>query len=247
MNFGGNNGGNKMDIQPVKEQSVGVTLMKPKELRKPKALIILSGGMDSTTLLYWAINQGYDCTTLSVDYGQKHKKELLFAKKTCKKLKVKNICIDLPILKKLPSALTDKRLTVPDGHYNDPIMKKTVVPNRNMILLSIAGAIAISEDIPNLGYGAHKGDHAIYPDCRKEFAEAMKGVLNLCHYTPLALLTPFIEMNKADIAQIGKELNVNYALTWSCYKGKKKPCGTCGTCIERKEAFEKVGLKDPLL
>jgi 7-cyano-7-deazaguanine synthase len=212
-----------------------------------KAVIILSGGVDSTTLLYDIVNQGYEVYALSFDYGQKHKKELEFAKRTCEKLKVNHKILDLSILNEIaPSSLTRKDWEVPEGHYEDENMKQTVVPNRNMVMLSLATAYAISIKASKVFYGAHIGDHAIYPDCRKEFVDKMKKVIKICDWQKVKLEAPYLNINKSDIVLLGKKLGVDYSLTWSCYKGKEKACGKCGTCVERLEAFKKAGIKDPI-
>lgn len=212
-----------------------------------KAVVILSGGMDSTTLLYDVINQGYEVYALSIDYGQKHSKELKGAMKTCEKLGINHKLINLDALNQVaPSSLTRDDQSVPEGHYSDESMKLTVVPNRNMVLLGLATSYAISLKADKLFYGAHAGDHAIYPDCRKEFVNAMKESIKLCDWHKLELEAPYLEIDKGDIAIKGKELNVDYSLTWTCYKGQEKSCGKCGSCTERLEAFEKAGVEDPL-
>lgn len=212
-----------------------------------KAVIILSGGVDSTTLLYKLVRENYEVYALSFNYGQRHNKELEMAKKTCEKLGVNHKIVDISSIKELlkGNALTDN-IEVPEGHYNKKNMKITVVPNRNMIFLSLAIAYAINIGVEKVYYAPHSGDHAIYPDCRPEFIETMKKVAKLCDWKKIEIETPFINIDKGDIVMLGKELGVDYSLTWSCYKGGEKPCGKCGTCIERKEAFEKAGIKDPL-
>ncbi|WAM33758.1 7-cyano-7-deazaguanine synthase QueC [Caldicellulosiruptor morganii] len=212
-----------------------------------KALVVLSGGMDSTTLLYDVKSKGYETYAISFDYGQKHSKELEFAKKTCDLLKVPHKIVDISFFAKLaPSALTLANWQIPEGYYTDENMKQTVVPNRNMVLLSIATAYAISIRAQKLFYGAHAGDHPIYPDCRKEFVEAMKSAIALCDYHTVELEAPYIDLKKEDILKIGLKLGVDFSLTWSCYKGGEKACGKCGTCTERIEAFKKLGIKDPI-
>ncbi|WP_041736623.1 7-cyano-7-deazaguanine synthase QueC [Caldicellulosiruptor acetigenus] len=212
-----------------------------------RAVVVLSGGVDSTTLLYDVKSQGYEVFAISFLYGQKHSKELEFAKKTCKLLSVPHKIVDISFFAELaPSALTTPDWNVPEGYYTDSTMKQTVVPNRNMVLLSISAAYAISLGAKKLFYGAHAGDHPIYPDCRKEFVEAMKNALYLADYIGLELEAPYVDMKKEDILRRGLELGVDYSLTWSCYKGGQKACGRCGTCTERIEAFKKVGMKDPI-
>ncbi len=212
-----------------------------------KAVVILSGGMDSTTLLYDAKEKFEKVYALSFNYGQRHSKELEMAKKTCEKLGIDHKIVDITSIQELlkGSSLTDD-IDVPEGHYEQPNMKLTVVPNRNMILLSLAIGYAISLNARNVCYGAHAGDHAIYPDCRKEFVEAMRSVASLCDYEKVKIHAPYLDMDKGDILKRGIELGVDYSLTWTCYKGKEKACGKCGSCIERLEAFKKVGIKDPI-
>jgi 7-cyano-7-deazaguanine synthase len=212
-----------------------------------KAVVIISGGMDSTTLLYDVIAQGYETYALSFDYNQKHKKELDCAKATCEKLQVPHKTVDLNVLNQVaPSALTRDDWEVPEGHYEDENMKQTVVPNRNMVLISLAASYAMGLKADKIFYGAHSGDHDIYPDCRKIFVDAMKVAVGLADWHPVELEAPYIDIDKGDIAIKGKELGVDYSLTWTCYKGKDKACGKCGSCTERLEAFEKAGIKDPV-
>lgn len=214
-----------------------------------KAVIILSGGMDSTTLLYDLLTQGYSPFALSVNYNQKHGKELKCAEETCKKLGVPIKVIDLSHLGKellFTSALTSEDIAIPEGNYKEENMKLTVVPNRNMILLSLAAGYAITIGAKTIFYGAHAGDHAIYPDCRKKFVDAMKRAIDLSDWERIALEAPYLKLDKGDIAIKGKKLGVDYSLTWTCYKGGQKACGKCGSCNERLEAFKKAGIKDPI-
>ncbi len=215
-----------------------------------KSCIILSGGLDSTTLLYDIVEQfgNENVFAISFNYNQNHSKEIYFAEKTCKKLNVNHQIIDLSSISYqiFNSALLKGAKEVPEGHYQDEVMKKTVVPNRNMVLLSIAASFCISNGINNLYYGAHSGDHTIYPDCRPEFIKAMKEVLLLCDWQSIELKVPYMNWNKADIVRRGKELGVDYSLTWTCYKGQELACGKCGSCIERLEAFNKNNLIDPI-
>jgi len=213
-----------------------------------KVVLIFSGGMDSTTLLYDLIKRNKIVYALSINYNQRHKKELDYAKKTTKKLGINHKIIDLSAIDELlqGSALTSSEIAVPEGHYEDENMKMTVVPNRNMILLSLAIGYAISIKADSVYYAAHKGDHAIYPDCRPEFVDAVKEVAKLVYYEPIEIYAPYLHIDKGDIAIIGKKLGVDYSLTWSCYNGKEKPCGKCGSCTERLEAFKKAEMIDPL-
>ena len=143
------------------------------------------------------------------------------------------------------SALTSSEIEVPEGHYAEDNMKATVVPNRNMILLSVAAGWAISSKYDRIAYAAHSGDHAIYPDCRNEFAEALDGAIRLADWHEVSLYRPFVDMTKADIVSLGAKLGVPFEKTWSCYKGQDLHCGRCGTCVERREAFYLAGVDDP--
>jgi 7-cyano-7-deazaguanine synthase len=212
-----------------------------------KAIVIMSGGMDSTTALYWAKQQGFEVETLTVDYGQQHRKEIVQAGIISGMAHVPNILIDATGINRVMkgSALTGGG-KVPHGHYAESNMKATVVPNRNMILLSLATARAVQTGADTIIYGPHAGDHDIYPDCRKEFVDAMAEAMALCDYKPIALVTPFVKMTKADIVGLGVRLGVPYGETWTCYEGGRIHCGRCGTCVERREAFETAGIEDPV-
>lgn len=214
-----------------------------------KTVLIYSGGLDSTVALYLLKSQGYDVKALSVDYGQRHKKEIEFAKYHCRKLGIEHQVADLTGITHLlaGSSQTSPDVAVPDGHYAEESMKLTVVPNRNMIMLSVAIGWAVSQKAASVAYAAHAGDHAIYPDCRPEFAEAMNEAAQLADWHQVSLLRPFVQWSKADIAAEGQRLGVEFELTWSCYKGGLSHCGTCGTCVERREAFALAGITDPTL
>lgn len=203
--------------------------------------------MDSTVLLYHLLSLGHDVRALGVDYGQRHAKELSFARRTCSKLGVPFEIADLSALRALlpGSSLTDGRVDVPEGHYEQESMKATVVPNRNMIMLSVAIGHAVAHRYGNVAYAAHSGDHAIYPDCREEFASLVAETARISNWEPVELIRPFIGMTKADIVRRGAELEVDFTSTWSCYKGGELHCGKCGTCIERREAFYLAGVEDP--
>jgi len=212
-----------------------------------KVVLILSGGMDSTTLLYDLCDQEKEIYAITYDYGQKHKKEISMAQKTCEKLGIAHKIVNLSILNELaPSALTRDDWDVPEGHYEESSMKQTVVPNRNMVMISIAVSHAISIGATEVYYAAHSGDHAIYPDCRKDFIMKLTEAIELCDWNKITLKAPYVNFDKGDIAIRGKELGVDYSLTWTCYKGMEKACGKCGSCVERLEAFEKAKMNDPL-
>ena len=212
-----------------------------------KAVVLFSGGLDSTVLVYDLLNEGADLKLLSIDYGQRHEKELKSSSEIAEYLELKHEILRLPMLNNLlgGSALTDPSISLPEGHYAEDSMKATVVPNRNMILLSLAAGHAISLQFDTVAYAAHAGDHTIYPDCRPEFATAIDQALKLCDWNTISLYRPFIQLSKQDLVRKGNELGVPFEKTWSCYAGNDKHCGKCGTCVERKEAFELVGLLDP--
>lgn len=212
-----------------------------------KIVLCYSGGLDSTTLLYSLVNQGHHVRCLSVNYGQRHHKEIQAAIDITRKLGVQLEITDLTPVKHLlaGSSQTSLDVDVPEGHYTEESMKATVVPNRNMVLLSLATAWAISTKSDQVAYAAHVGDHTIYPDCREMFVELMRSTIWNCDWHSVALHTPFLKMTKAVIIGLGHQLKVPFEMTWSCYKGGNKHCGKCGTCVERKEAFELAIVPDP--
>lgn len=214
------------------------------------AVVLLSGGLDSTVCLYTMCSLlAGPVVALSVLYGQRHRRELEYAKKITAQLspRVEHIVVDLEGLRVVMggSSQTSDEIAVPHGHYEEESMKQTVVPNRNMVLLSVATALAVSRKIANVAYAAHAGDHAIYPDCRPQFAMAMAGVMSVCDWHKVALWPPFIQLTKAQIVAMGAKLGVPFALTYSCYEGGESHCGQCGTCTERKMAFAEAGVFDP--
>ena len=215
-----------------------------------RAIAVVSGGLDSVTLAYWLRAQGYALHLLGFDYGQRHKRELAGARMCADDLSAELSVVDLSGLKPLlkGSALTDD-IAMPHGHYAAPSMSATIVPNRNAIFLSIAYAAAIAENAQAVAIGVHGGDHFIYPDCRPDFIQSFAAMQKLavagCGDANLQLLAPFLDKTKSDIVRIGAELGVPFEKTWSCYEGGALHCGQCGTCIERKEAFELAGVVDP--
>jgi len=214
-----------------------------------KSIVLLSGGMDSATLLAQAVSQqGADnVTAVAFDYGQRHARELEAAEALAAHYEVELVLLDLKgaAAAFAGSSQTSPDIKVPEGHYAEESMKATVVPNRNMVMLSLAAALAISRKAEVVGYGAHAGDHTIYPDCRPEFTQAMKLALLTCDWQTVGLWTPWLHVRKSDICTIGKRLGVPFSVTWSCYKGGEKHCGKCGTCVERREAFAEAGIEDP--
>jgi 7-cyano-7-deazaguanine synthase len=220
-----------------------------------KTVVLLSGGLDSTTLLYDRMRGGDEVFPISFDYGQRHKRELLQAEKilsglvSSEGLRTPWRVVDLHTLAYMlkGSSQTDPSIEVPEGHYASESMKLTVVPNRNMIMLAIACAYAITMKAETIAFAAHAGDHAIYPDCRPQFVYRMDDVFQVCHFYPLNLRAPFLYFSKAEIVRHGRNLNVPFELTWSCYKGNEIHCGKCGTCVERKEAFVESGITDPTI
>jgi 7-cyano-7-deazaguanine synthase len=214
-----------------------------------KSVVIFSGGLDSTVLVYDLLAQGDELKLLSIDYGQRHAKEIEFAARTAKTLNVEHRVADLRAIRPLlaGSSLTSKDIAVPEGHYAEETMKATVVPNRNMIMLAVAAGWAISLRFDRIAFGAHAGDHTIYPDCRAEFADAMDHAVGLADWHKVRLIRPFVSLSKTDIVRRGMALQVPFAETWSCYKGAQKQCGRCGTCVERREAFYLANCADPTL
>ncbi|MDP9380334.1 MAG: 7-cyano-7-deazaguanine synthase QueC [Chloroflexota bacterium] len=215
-----------------------------------KAVAIVSGGMDSVTLAYLLCSEGYDLHLLSVDYGQRHRKELEYARSCAGRLGAIFHIADLSGVGKLlkGSALTDD-IPVPHGHYAAENMAVTVVPNRNAIMLSVAYGVAVAEEAELVATGVHSGDHFVYPDCRPAFIAAFDAMQRLAvegfGHPELRLYAPFVNIGKHDITSIGARLGVPYQDTWSCYEGSELHCGRCGTCVERKEAFELASVPDP--
>lgn len=212
-----------------------------------KVVVLHSGGLDSSTLLYHLRNLSYEVLPLSIHYGQRHWKELNAAAEVCKVGGFKFNRVELPSLVNVMtgSSQTDPSVAVPEGHYAEDNMAITVVPNRNMILLSIATAYAISQRAGWVAYAAHVGDHAQYYDCRQVFIDAMEIAIDLSDPNSPALLSPFAYWSKADIVRRAWRLEVPIAKTWSCYKGGEVHCGRCGTDVERAEAFFLAGVDDP--
>lgn len=210
-------------------------------------VVLCSGGMDSVTALYWARKHHHVTAVLSFDYGAKHNhREIPFAAGHADRLKLRHVVLPLDFIgRHFKSDLLKSGGAVPEGHYADENMKRTVVPFRNGIMLAVAGGFAESAGAQGLVIAAHGGDHAIYPDCREEFMTGMAAALKAGTYAQVDLLRPFLSLSKAQIAAEGAKLGVDFARTWSCYVGGASHCGRCGTCVERREAFQVAGLPDP--
>ncbi len=210
-------------------------------------VVIFSGGMDSFTILHKAMSDGYTVFALTFNYGQRHVKEIEYASKVCHDLSVDHKIVDIRAVNQLlqGSSLTSD-IDIPEGHYAGDNMKSTIVPNRNMILLSLAVGYAVSIGAEKVFYGAHAGDHAIYPDCRPEFVKKMNDVSAIANYESIEIVTPYLDFDKGDILADGIKLGIDYALTWTCYNGRDKACGQCGACYERLEAFKNNNVNDPI-
>lgn len=209
------------------------------------SVIIVSGGLDSITLLYDKAET--IALAISFDYGQNHsKKELPYAEYHCQKLGIPHITIPLTFMHQyFKSSLLEGAEAIPEGHYEEENMKSTVVPFRNGIMLAIATGIAESHELKRVYIANHGGDHTIYPDCRPEFIDAMDKATSAGTFVDMRVEAPYTNISKADIVRRGTALGIDYAKTWSCYKGSEMHCGKCGTCVERKEAFADAGVKDP--
>lgn len=214
-----------------------------------RAVVIYSGGMDSFTLLselYYG--HQYDLFPVSFDYGQRHSKELDYARAYTAELEMVHKVVDVRSLNILMqgSALTSPYLAVPLGHYEEPSMKQTVVPNRNMVMLAMAIGYAVSIKAERVFCGVHAGDHAIYPDCRPVFIDKMNQVAEIANYEPVHIEAPYLPFTKGQILEIGLGMGLDYAKSWTCYNGRQRACGKCGACTERLEAFAQNRAVDPL-
>ncbi|MBD5295487.1 MAG: 7-cyano-7-deazaguanine synthase QueC [Bacteroides sp.] len=208
---------------------------------------VISGGMDSVTLLH----EFKDRIALAVtfDYGSNHNaREIECARKNCEILGIEHLVIPLMFMGEyFESSLLSGADAIPEGHYADENMKSTVVPFRNGIMLSVACGLAESRGLKCVALANHGGDHAIYPDCRQGFVDAMSRAMEEGTYDHVTIFAPYTNITKTDIARHGKELGIDYSLTYSCYKGGEKHCGRCGTCVERREAMAEAGIQDPTL
>ena len=221
-----------------------------------KVLAIVSGGLDSTTMLWKLQADGYEVMeTISFNYGQRHTKELDGLEKILSAFEeqfgreIESRVVDIRVMRDLAEAgavMGNEEL--PKQAYDAETQRVTIVPNRNAVFINLAAARAVAMEYRYVAYAAHSNDHSVYPDCRPEFVEAMDRALELANaWTPVNLMAPFVNSSKADIVRVGKELGVPFELTWSCYEGGDRPCLQCGTCIERTSSFVQAGTLDPLL
>lgn len=216
---------------------------------QPRTVALLSGGMDSTTLIGHLRHAGHHVLAVSVDYGQRHARELDAATQVAEHYGLPHLTVDLTGLGKLltGSALTDPAVTVPEGHYADESMRATVVPNRNAIMLMAAVGVAAARGYQQVATAVHAGDHPIYPDCRPEFIRNANWTAQAATagYGDVSIVAPFVDHDKTWIATRAVELGVPLHLTWSCYQGGTMHCGRCGTCVERRESLNLAGVADP--
>lgn len=210
-----------------------------------QSLIVYSGGLDSTTLL-WEYEADI-ALAVNFNYGSNHNvAEAECARRNCARLGIKLIEIDLGFMAQFfKSSLLEGADAIPDGNYNEENMRSTVVPFRNGIMLSVAAGLAETYGLKKILIANHAGDHAIYPDCRPAFVDAMGKAVREGTYDGITLSAPYTHLSKSQIVERGAPLGVDYSETYSCYRGGKKHCGTCGTCRERAEAFALAGVADP--
>jgi 7-cyano-7-deazaguanine synthase len=208
-------------------------------------VIVLSGGMDSVSLLYEYRER--IALAVTFDYGSNHNaREIAFARENCKRLGIEHLVIPLQFMGQyFQSSLLSGSEAIPEGHYTSENMKSTVVPFRNGIMMAVACGLAESRGLKRVMLANHAGDHAIYPDCRPGFVNAMSEAMRQGTYDGIEVFAPYTNLTKADIAAHGAKAGVDFALTYSCYKGGEKHCGRCGTCVERREAFQLAGIPDP--
>ena len=208
------------------------------------SVIVVSGGMDSVTLLYEKTDE--IALGISFDYGSNHNhNELPLAALHCQRLGIAHVVIPLGFMHQyFKSSLLESGESIPDGSYDEENMKSTVVPFRNGVMLAVAAGIAESNGLTKVLIANHGGDHTIYPDCRPEFIAAMDAAVEAGTFARVRVVAPYTNISKADIARRGRALGIDYAETWSCYKGGHVHCGTCGTCVERKEALREAGIED---
>ncbi len=219
-----------------------------------KAVVLLSGGLDSATALYLAKSEGFSITALSFDYGQRHNVELGLAKQIAEKAGVEaHKVVELKLSDWGGSSLTDKNMEVEDGDVTRTDIPVTYVPARNMVFLSVAASLAEAIGAQDIFIGVSEVDYSGYVDCRQEFIDSMEAAINkgtvmgAVNNQPIKIHAPFVHKTKAQEIQMGMDLGVDYSLTWSCYRGGEKPCGTCDSCLLRAKAFAEAGYSDPAL
>lgn len=208
------------------------------------SLIVLSGGMDSVTLLHDFASS--IALAVTFNYGSNHNaREIECARYHCRMLGIEHLVIDLDFMGRyFESSLLSGADAIPEGHYTEPSMKSTVVPFRNGIMLAVAAGLAESRGLKAVMLANHSGDHAIYPDCRPGFVRAMDNAIKEGTYDGIRLVCPYTDLSKGQIAMRGRDLGIDYSTTYSCYKGREKHCGRCGTCVERREALAEAGIAD---
>ena len=219
-----------------------------------KAVVLLSGGLDSTVALYLAKSRGFSIIALSFDYGQRHGRELEAAKNVAKRAGVtEHVIVSLNMNLWGGSSLTDKNIIVEDGDIDRKDIPVTYVPARNMVFLSVAASVAEANGAQDIFIGVSEVDYSGYVDCRQEFIDAMENAINLGTVMgaeknmPIKIHAPFVNKTKAEEIRLGMKLGVDFSLTWSCYRGGEKPCGTCDSCLLRAKAFREAGYEDPAL
>ena len=208
-------------------------------------LMVVSGGMDSTTMLYEYADR--IALAITFNYGSNHNaREIECARYNGDRLGIELVVVDMPFVGQLfESSLLSGADAIPEGNYDDDNMRSTVVPFRNGIMLAVAAGLAESRGLKHLMMANHGGDHAIYPDCRRGFVDAMSRAIAEGTYDRITIDAPYTDITKTDIARRGAALGIDYSHTYSCYKGGEKHCGRCGTCTERRQAFADAGLPDP--
>ncbi len=219
-----------------------------------KAVVLLSGGLDSAVALYLAKSNGFDVVALSFDYGQQHSRELIAAKAIAENAEVlKHQVVSINMNSWGGSSLTDENLNIEDGDVNRTDIPITYVSARNMIFLSVAASVAEVHSAQDIFIGVSEVDYSGYVDCRQEFIDAMEKAVNLGtvmgaeQNLPIKIHAPFANMTKAKEIELGMKLGVDFNLTWSCYRGGEKPCGSCDSCLLRAKAFKEAGFEDPAL
>ena len=220
----------------------------PATSSQQRTVVVFSGGLDSTTLLYHLRAEGHEVKALTIDYKQRHDKEIQYATAICQNLGIEHRVVELPGLVAIlgNNALTNPDIALPTGEYQDGTIQVTTVPNRNMILLSVAIGWAARLEFNGVAFGAHAGEHTNYPDCKPPFADAMNIAAQKCDWNPISVHAPFIDWNKGQIVKRGLEIDVPFEKTWSCYEGGELHCGKCSTCLDRLAAFAANDAADPV-